>query len=265
MRPATLPSRSGRRRRRSRGHVDLLEGRAAAGLARVREIHEQVTGSRAPAPGVPGVATRLLLQSYAIAGEPAAGLALADEALGMGHGAELWEAEIRRLRATFLAALGAPAGEVTAELERALAVARRQQARALEQRIRETLTRTRGPPGPVVARCGASSTRPSRSTGSIPRAGGSPAPGWAASPPAAATAGHPPSTAWPVTTLPHRRRVPQLHARGRPGPRRVRRRQARPSGGAQGHLRPSQPVPAQPEHPAQPHRGGACAGLATGQ
>ena len=122
MRPATLPSRSGRRRRRSRGHVDLLEGRAAAGLARVREIHEQVTGSRAPAPGVPGVATRLLLQSYAIAGEPAAGLALADEALGMGHGAELWEAEIRRLRATFLAALGAPAGEVTAELERALPV-----------------------------------------------------------------------------------------------------------------------------------------------
>jgi len=96
-------------------------------------------GSGAPAPGVPGASTRLLLQSYVIAGEPEAGLALADEALGMGHGAELWEAEIRRLRATFLAALGSPAGEVTAELERALAVARRQQARAFEERIRETL------------------------------------------------------------------------------------------------------------------------------
>ena len=57
----------------------------------------------------------------------------------MGCGAELWEAEIRRSRATFLAALGAAAGEVTAELERALAVARRQQARAIEERIRETL------------------------------------------------------------------------------------------------------------------------------
>src|SRR5215472_3742076 len=122
------------------GHADLLEGRTAAGLALVREIREQVMGSHAPAPGVPGVATRLLLRGYAIAGEPEAGLALADEALGMGRGAELWEAEIRRLRATFLAALGSPADVVTAELERALAVARRQQARAFEQRIRETLT-----------------------------------------------------------------------------------------------------------------------------
>jgi hypothetical protein len=66
-------------------------------------------------------------------------LALADEALGMGRGAQVWEAEIRRLRATFLAALGAPAGEVEAELWRALAVARRQRARAFEVRVRGTL------------------------------------------------------------------------------------------------------------------------------
>jgi hypothetical protein len=64
---------------------------------------------------------------------------LAGEALTMGRGAELWEAEFRRLRAVFLTALGAPGGEVTAELERALTVARSQQARAFEQRIRETL------------------------------------------------------------------------------------------------------------------------------
>jgi hypothetical protein len=121
------------------GHVDVLEGRTAAGLARVREVREQVLGARAPAPGVPGVATRLLLQGYAIACEPEAGLALADEALSMGCGAELWEAEIRRLRAIFLAALGAPAGEIAAELDRALSVARRQQAHAFEERIRETL------------------------------------------------------------------------------------------------------------------------------
>jgi hypothetical protein len=122
------------------GHLDVLDGRTAAGLARVRAVREHVVGhGRAPAPGVPGVATRLLLEDYAVAGEPAAGLALANEALGMGRGAELWEAEIRRLRATFLAALGAPADEVLAELERALAVARRQSARAFEQRVRETL------------------------------------------------------------------------------------------------------------------------------
>ena len=122
------------------GHIDVLEGRTAAGLARVRDVREQVVHGEAPAPGLPGIATRLLLEGYAVAGEPEAGLALADEALGMGRGAELWEAEIRRLRATFLAALDASAHEVEAELERALAVARRQRACAFEERARETLT-----------------------------------------------------------------------------------------------------------------------------
>jgi DNA-binding SARP family transcriptional activator len=122
------------------GHLDVLEGRTAAGLARVRGVREQLMHGPAPAPGVPGVVTRLLLEDCAAAGQPEDGLALAGEALGMGRGAELWEAEIRRLRATFLAATGAPAGQVTAELERALAVARRQQARAFEERIAETLT-----------------------------------------------------------------------------------------------------------------------------
>ena len=122
------------------GHLDVLDGRTDRGLARVRTVRAQLVSGAAPAPGVPGVATRLLLEGYLIAGEPQAGLALADEALGMGRGAELWEAEIRRLRATFLTALGAPAAKVEAELDRALAVARRQRARAFEQRIRETLT-----------------------------------------------------------------------------------------------------------------------------
>jgi hypothetical protein len=89
------------------------------------------------------VATRVLLGCFAAAGEPAAGLALADEAIRMGRGAELWEAEIRRLRATFLAALRAPAGEVDAELRRALAVARRQGARAFERKVQETLAERR--------------------------------------------------------------------------------------------------------------------------
>jgi hypothetical protein len=126
------------------GHLDVLDGRTDTGLAQVWTVRAQLVGGPAPAPGVPGVATRLLLEGYLIAGEPQAGLALTAEALGMGRGAELWEAEIRRLRADFLAACGAPAAEVTAELGRALAVARRQQARAFEQRIRETLAERSG-------------------------------------------------------------------------------------------------------------------------
>lgn len=121
------------------GHLEVLDGRTAAGLARVRDVREHLVRGRSPAPGLPGVATRLLLEDYTVAGEPKAGLALADEALGMGRGAELWEAEIRRLRATFLAALDAPGDEVAAELRRALTAARRQRAYAFEQRIRETL------------------------------------------------------------------------------------------------------------------------------
>jgi DNA-binding SARP family transcriptional activator/tetratricopeptide (TPR) repeat protein len=121
------------------GYLAVLEGRTEAGLTRMQTVRAQLVGGSAPAPGMPGVATRLLLEGYATAGQPEAGLALAGEALGMGRGAELWEAEIRRLRATFLAARHAPAAEIDAELDRALAVARRQQARAFERRIRETL------------------------------------------------------------------------------------------------------------------------------
>jgi DNA-binding SARP family transcriptional activator/tetratricopeptide (TPR) repeat protein len=119
-------------------YLDLLDGRTEAGLVRMREVREQIVRG-APAPGLPGIATHVLLDSYAVAGAAEAGLALADEALQMGRGAELWEAEIRRLRAAFLAALDSSPEEVAAELEHALAVAQRQHARAFERRIRETL------------------------------------------------------------------------------------------------------------------------------
>lgn len=121
------------------GYLDVLEGHAPAGLLRIGAVRDAVVPGPAPVPGLPGIATRVLLEAYALAGQPDTGLALADEALGMGRGAELWEAEIRRLRATFLAALGHAGEEVEAELERALAVAARQGARAVEARIRETL------------------------------------------------------------------------------------------------------------------------------
>jgi DNA-binding SARP family transcriptional activator len=122
------------------GYLDILDGRMVPGLARVRDVRQQVMVGQTPVPGLPGVVSRVLLGGYMIAGEPRAGLSLADDTLRMGRGAELWEAEIRRLRAAFLAATGAPADAVATELERALAVARRQRALAFEARIRETLT-----------------------------------------------------------------------------------------------------------------------------
>jgi hypothetical protein len=120
-------------------YLDVLDGRSAGGLARLREVRNVAVQGRSPAPGVPGVATRILLDAYARGDEPERGLALADQALTMGRGAELWEAEIRRLRAVFLVALGHPDEEVEAELARALEVAGRQRAAALEARIRGTL------------------------------------------------------------------------------------------------------------------------------
>ncbi len=122
------------------GHLDVLDGRTEAGLDRMRPVRGRLMDGPSPAPGLPGVATRFLLEIYAVTGQRGPGLALADEALEMGRGAELWEAEIRRLRATFLQEPGA----VEAELQRALAVARRQGAAAFEQRIRGTLAE-RGP------------------------------------------------------------------------------------------------------------------------
>jgi hypothetical protein len=125
-----------------KGYLDVLEGRQAAGLDRVRHVQEKLV--LAPfAPGQPGLATRILLEGYTLAGEFKLGLALADEAFGMGRGADLWEAEIRRLHAICMAGLGWADQEVRAALERALAVARRQRARAFEERIRATLTERR--------------------------------------------------------------------------------------------------------------------------
>ena len=64
---------------------------------------------------------------------------MADRALVSSGAARLWEAETRRIRGEFLAALGAPADEVEAELQRALEVARRQGAVSLELRAATSL------------------------------------------------------------------------------------------------------------------------------
>ena len=72
-----------------------------------------------PRPARPRLIARVLLEACALGGGRPGGLAAADRALELGMGALLWEAEARRLRAEFLAALDAPGAEVEAELERA--------------------------------------------------------------------------------------------------------------------------------------------------
>ena len=78
-----------------------------------------------------------------VAGDARTGLAAADGALGLDGDVRTWASEARRRRAEFLAALGAPAGEVEAELRRALEVARGQGARLLELRAAASLLRHR--------------------------------------------------------------------------------------------------------------------------
>jgi adenylate cyclase len=81
----------------------------------------------------------LLLEGCLRSGDANGGLAVTEWALPEIEGVRLWEAEIHRLRAEFLAALAAPSEQVEAELQQALEVARRQGARAFELRAVERL------------------------------------------------------------------------------------------------------------------------------
>jgi DNA-binding SARP family transcriptional activator/tetratricopeptide (TPR) repeat protein len=125
------------------GVVDVLDGRSQAGIARIRGARDDAGRGEPIAPGIHTIFMRILLEAYATAGEARLGLEAADEALAMGGGAQLWEAEVRRLRAEFLAALDAGPQELEAELGRAVAVAERQGARSIERRAREDLARIR--------------------------------------------------------------------------------------------------------------------------
>ena len=124
-------------------YVDLLDGRTEDGLERMRRALADALTARAAAPGHLGFLVRLLVEALAKAGKSDAGLAAADEALERGGGAQLWEAEIRRLRASFLDALGAAPEEVEAELMRAIEVAERQGARPFELRAYASLDQLR--------------------------------------------------------------------------------------------------------------------------
>jgi DNA-binding SARP family transcriptional activator len=125
-----------------RGFVEVLDGRAAAGIERIRRaLDDPAEGEHAP--GMHACIARVLLEACRVAGDAEAGLAAADRVLAAADNVHTWEAEARRLRGEFLAALGAPAGQVTAELERAIGTARRQGAKMLERRAGDSLRRHR--------------------------------------------------------------------------------------------------------------------------
>ena len=102
------------------GYVEVLEGRVAAGVARIRAALARC-GYRNPAPGFRATLYRLLVAAHSAGGDFRGGLAATEEALA-APGTRLWEPEIRRARATFLAAAGDHAG-AAAELDQAEAVA----------------------------------------------------------------------------------------------------------------------------------------------
>ena len=124
------------------GHVDVMDGHRDLGLARIRRALDD-SGRAEHAPGMRASIVRLLLEAAALAGDARAGLAATDLALGTGSGARLWDSEAHRRRAEFLAALGASADGVEAELHGALEVARRQGAKMLELRAVTSLLRHR--------------------------------------------------------------------------------------------------------------------------
>jgi hypothetical protein len=109
------------------GYLDVHDGEPAAGLARIRRVLAGLPEID-PAPGARASIRRILLAACAAAGDAAAGLAVTDEALAAGDGVATWAAELRRMRAEFLAALGAPSAQISLELDRALAIADRQDA-----------------------------------------------------------------------------------------------------------------------------------------
>ena len=121
--------------------IEVFSGRPTTGAARVQSIVTEARRDEPATPGFHALLMRILLEAFAAAGEAGAGLAAADEALRMGGGTELWEAEIRRLRAEFISALGAAPRDVEAELMRAVQVASGQGAQAFALRARASRER----------------------------------------------------------------------------------------------------------------------------
>ncbi len=118
-------------------YVEVLDGRAGPGIARIRTALLSC-GDRNPAPGFRATLYRLLVAAHVAADDPHGGLATTEEALA--RGTPIWEPEIRRVRATFLAAVGDYSG-AEIELDRGEEVARRTGSVGLLRRIAATRVR----------------------------------------------------------------------------------------------------------------------------
>jgi hypothetical protein len=124
------------------GYLDVVEGRREAGFARMRRALDESSRTE-HAPGLRAIAVRLLLEACSAAADSGRGLWATAFGLRTIGRERLWEAEIHRLRAEFLAEAAVTRAEVEAELSLALEVARRQGARALELRAAASLLRYR--------------------------------------------------------------------------------------------------------------------------
>jgi DNA-binding SARP family transcriptional activator len=78
------------------GYVDVVDGRHAGGLERIRRTVEE-SGATNPAPGSHAANVHVLVEACAVAGDPEAGLAAA----AIPVSTRLWEARTRELRARF--------------------------------------------------------------------------------------------------------------------------------------------------------------------
>jgi DNA-binding SARP family transcriptional activator len=122
------------------GYVDVLNGRVDAGIAGIRRAIDDLGGA-VHAPGMHVLLARILLEGCARAKDFRGGIEVAERTLASAGSVRVFEAEVRRLRADFLASLDASSDDVTAELSRAEHVAREQGARAYELRVVVTLCR----------------------------------------------------------------------------------------------------------------------------
>lgn len=124
-------------------YVEVLDGRAAAGIAHLRAALASC-GHRNPAPGFRATLHRLLVAAFVAADDPHGGLTASEDALAVG-GTRIWEPELRRARAMFLAAVGDYAGAET-ELKQGEELARHTGSRGPLRTIAATRVQLR-PPG----------------------------------------------------------------------------------------------------------------------
>ena len=137
-----------------RGWALAMQGDAAVGVAHIRQ-------GLAASQGVGPETLRphwlaLLAEAYGAAGQPEPGLAVLDEACTLVATTEArwWEAELFRLKGVLLLRLPSPeVSQAEACFQRAIEVARQQQARALELRAALSLARLwQGQGQPTAAR-----------------------------------------------------------------------------------------------------------------